>query len=381
MVAASSSPRAAALLVPSLAVALAAASLPTAASACSMLTFRDADRVLVGNNEDWKEPGYLWFEPGKDGRYGRVNVGFKNRFSQGSMNEKGLVFDAAVVPRVPWKGDPAKGTPMNLLEKIMNECATVEEALEYFEKYNSNYLAVSQFLFADATGDSAVITWRDGALSVERIEGRHLVATNSRLQGTGYRCQRHARAEQVLAEQGEVTVDAVTEVLDALHQQGEYFTTYSTIYDLKAKTVSIYNMANFDEVRTFDLAAELLKKPETYRLSKLFDESPKISDIQKLEPRRDFGTRVEVAAEVLDRYTGVYSPAPDVTVRVERDGGELRVISGPEGAARLFPESERVFRLAPDRGQVTFHVGDDGRVEGMTLHKQVDAYAARVGDL
>ncbi|MEO1367809.1 MAG: carcinine hydrolase/isopenicillin-N N-acyltransferase family protein, partial [Acidobacteriota bacterium] len=190
------SPRAAAALASSL--ALAAAFLPAAASACSILTFRDADRILVGNNEDWKEPGYLWFEPGADGRYGRVNVGFENRFSQGSMNEKGLIFDAAVVPDVPWEEDPTKETPTNLLEKIMDECATVEEALEYFETYNSPHLAFSQFLFADAAGDSAVVTWRDGALSVERIVGRHLVATNSRLQGTGYRCQRHARAEQVL---------------------------------------------------------------------------------------------------------------------------------------------------------------------------------------
>ncbi|MEM1180741.1 MAG: hypothetical protein AAGM22_20515, partial [Acidobacteriota bacterium] len=185
---------------------------PRPAEACSIFTFRDADTVLVGNNEDWREPGYLWFEPGGEGRYGRVNVGFRNRFSQGSMNEEGLVFDAAVVPEVPWEPDPSKETPDNLFEKIMDECATVEEALAYFETYNTKYLAVSQFLFADATGDSAVVTWRDGALSVERIDGRYLVATNTRLQGTGYRCQRHAKAEQVLSGEGAVTVDAVAEV-------------------------------------------------------------------------------------------------------------------------------------------------------------------------
>ncbi|MEM1179289.1 MAG: DUF3471 domain-containing protein, partial [Acidobacteriota bacterium] len=170
------------------------------------------------------------------------------------------------------------------------------------------------------------------------------------------------------------------EVLNSLRQQGPFFTTYSTVYDPKARAISIFNLANFNEVRTFRLAEELAKKPKTYRLAKIFDESPDIDEIREMEPRRDFGTRVTLSAEILDRYTGVYRPAPDVTVRVEREGDELRV-HGPEGVAHLFAESERVFRLAPDRGQVSFTVAADGSVDGMTLHKQADLYAARVGDL
>ena len=366
------------------ALALAALLLvPSHSEACSMLTLRDGDTVLVGNNEDWKEPGYIWFVPGKKGRYGRVNVGFKNLFAQGSLNEKGLVFDAAVVPDVPWQEDPAKPTPDNLLEKIMDEAETVAQAIEYFEKFNCPHLRRSQFLFADATGDSAVISWRDGALSVTPIDGAFQIATNTRLEGTEYRCQRHTRAQRELSG-ASVSPASVAATLDALHQVGPYFTTYSTIYDLRVGTVTIYNLANFDEAVTFELAAELRKGKKTYRLAKLFEQSPDIDDVQRASPRRDFGTRVELGREVLERYEGVYSPEKDVRVRVLRDGGELRLITAEkpkaENEARLFPESDRLFRIAPDHGQVSFDLSPDGQVKGLILHRQVDVYAERIED-
>lgn len=58
------------------------------AHACSMFTLVRDGVVLMGNNEDFVEPGYVWFVPPVEGRLGRVNFGFKgDRFAQGSMNE------------------------------------------------------------------------------------------------------------------------------------------------------------------------------------------------------------------------------------------------------------------------------------------------------
>lgn len=64
-----------------------------------------------------------------------------------------------------------------------------------------------------------------------------------------------------------------------------------------------------------------------------------------------------------------------------RDADGLRVENPGQPGARLFPESERVFRVAPDRGQVSFELAPDGRVTGLTLHKLSDVFARRVGDL
>ncbi len=354
--------------------------------ACAILTLHDDATVLMGNNEDWVEPGVIWFVPGKRGRFGRVNVGFRDDFAQGSMNEKGLSFDAAVVPDVDWKSDPSKPSTKNLLEKIMNECATVEEAIAVFETHNCKHLARSQFMFADATGNSAVVAWLpESGLSVERIDGNHQIVTNTRLQPSGYRCQRFTRAEQVLASSRvAVSLDTVAAALESIHQHGPgAFTSYSTVYDLVAKRVFVFNLANFDEVVSFDLNEELAKKPRTLKLAKVFTNSPAITELQQAPQRQEYGTRIVLAEDLLDRYAGIYVPtiAHEVQVRVSRHKDGLRVENPNQPSAFLFPESEVLFRIAPDRGQVTFKVAADGKVEGLTLHKQIDIFAKRVGDV
>lgn len=83
---------------------------------------------------------------------------------------------------------------------------------------------------------------------------------------------------------------------------------------------------------------------------------------------------------MLERYAGEYRPdiAPEVVTRIERDGNSLRVKNSGQPDATLYPETETIFRIAPDRGTVSFHVSAEGIVEGLTLHKGRDVYAARV---
>jgi len=356
---------------------------PTVAHACSIFTVVRDGQVLMGNNEDYVLPGVVWFVPAKDGKFGRVNVGFDTGFAQGSMNEKGLSFDGAALPEIAWEPDPSKETPKNVVDLIMNECATVSEAITYFEKYNAPFMKNAQIMFADATGDSAVITWLpETGLSVVRIEGDHQVVTNNRLEASGYRCQRFVKAEQTLAERTDASLDTMVAVMDSVHNRGPgAFTSYSTVYDLKKRKMFIYNLANFEEVVEFDLAAELKKGRKKYGMRSLFKNSPKLKDIKGAEQRYFWDTRVTLSASTLDKYVGTYAPneAPDVKIRVERDGEELRVINPGQPAAILYSETENVFRLKPDRGQVTFNVDADGAVTGMTLHKQRDMHAKRVG--
>ena len=354
----------------------------TETRACAIFTVARDGKVLMGNNEDYVKPGVIWFQPGKKGRYGRVNVGFDSGFAQGSMNEKGLSFDSAALPEVPWVEDPDKKTPKNLLEKIMNECATVEDALSRFKQYNCKHLAAAQFMLADASGTAVVVAWLPGqGLSIVPMEGDIQVVTNTRLEASGYRCQRFVKASQVLASMRDASLETMTSVLDAIHQRGPgAYTSYSIVYDLTDLRVHVYNLANFDEVVEFDLMEELRRnRRRVMELAALFENSPPLEAVTGVEQRQHWDTRVALDDALLDRYEGFYSPAPGITVEVERDAeGGLRVINPGQPTATLFPESETLFRIAPDRGQVSFRVTDDGRVEGLTLHKQADVFAERV---
>jgi hypothetical protein len=340
-------------------------------------------QVWLANNEDWVRGGILWFVPADKDRLGRVNVGFDLEFAQGSMNEKGLCFDGTALPKVDWKADPDKKDADNLIELIMDRCATVPEAIRLFEQYNCHHLAAGQFMFADANGDSAVIGWLpDVGLSVVRRTRDHQIVTNTRLEQSGYRCQRFTKAEQLLQARKDASLDTIAEVLEAVHQRGRGgCTTYSTIYDLKARKIYLYNLANFKDVARFDLAAELAKGRRMYFMNQVVANSPKLADLKTGDQRVDFGTRVELDPAILDRYAGTYRPASgdsNKLIQVERSDANLRVKVEGQPDAVLYPESEGRFRISPDRGQVSFRLGPNRKVESLVLHKSKDLVADRV---
>jgi hypothetical protein len=369
------------------AVAFVALVQPSIVLACTFFAVHHDSKIFFCNNEDFTKPGYVWFTPKESGKYGRVNLGFDDNFAQGSMNEKGLAFDAAALQYVPWIPDPMRETPRNLLEKIMNECGTVKEALEYFEKYNCHHLADGQFLFADAEGDMAVVSWLpEQGLSISRTKADHLVVTNTRLEASGYRCQRSIRVEQVLAESKPQDVNGLAAVLDAVHQHGPGgFTSYSNIFDLKSRKIFVFNLANYSESIELDLQEELSKNhAASTPLASLFSHSPSLDDIRSGEQRTQYGTAIELSVAELDELTGTYSPESDSSVRftVRRDNRVLLVDNPGQPTATLFSESKLSFRIAPDRGQVTFLTAEDDemKVTGLILHKERDLRAVRVAE-
>jgi len=353
--------------------------------ACSAFCVVRDGKVFFCNNEDFTKPGFIWFVPAAKGRFGRVNLGFDDRFAQGSMNEKGLAFDAMALQKVPWKADPSKETPQNLIEKIMNECQSVEEALLYFDKYNCRHLGGGQFLFADAIGDAAVVAWLpDSGISITRISSDHLLATNTPLEASGYRCQRFVKAEQMLGALMNTEPSSVAAVLNAVHQRGPgAFTSYSNIFDLRNRTVHLYNLANYEESVVLNLRKELDNGSTKSRpLAEFFRASPTLDSIRAGEQRSSWDTRVPLTNEQLDKMVGTYSPEQDSTVKfdVRRGDGVLLVENPGQPVAALIPESNTSFRIAPDRGQVTFvfRAENDAVPTGLILHKGRDVRANRV---
>lgn len=390
--------------------ALATCWIAQASSACTVFVVVRDGQVLFANNEDFCKPGHYWVTGGGGEKLARINFGFADGRVQGSMNEAGLAFDGMALAEVQWEPDAEKQTPRSVMDLMMDSCGSVGEAIEYLERYNCTFLADSQVLIADATGDAALVSWRiDGGMDVKRIAGDRLIGTNHRQSLSGYRCQRYVRASQVIDSITECTPSTIAKVLDAVRQEGpEAYTTYSTIYDLKKRQVTVFNLADFDEPILFNLASEIAKGAEakqglktratrlltlgrfgsdvaTNPLRPRFASGRTESDLKSRPQRTDFGTTVDLPISHLDRCVGTYRSAddPKLQFRIQRSGDRL-VVENPQQAnnAILAPESATYFRIQPDRGAVSFQMPEASglKATGLVLHKQIDLYAVRVSD-
>ena len=98
--------------------------------------------------------------PAENGKYGYAGYGFENGHIQGGINETGLFFDwfaqgGTLAPLLAEK----EVYPGELSTAILPECASVQEALMLYEKYNDRNLGYATLLLADSTGDMATLTW------------------------------------------------------------------------------------------------------------------------------------------------------------------------------------------------------------------------------
>jgi len=144
--------------------------------ACTAFFASQGDKVLVGNNEDYINPiTKIWFEPAEDKKYGRVYFGFDNFWPQGGMNDQGLFFDGFATRQKKIKISMYKPKYQgNLIDKVMAECASVEEVINIFDRYNLQFMKKFMLMFADKTGVSAII---EGDVVI-RKKGRYQVITN-----------------------------------------------------------------------------------------------------------------------------------------------------------------------------------------------------------
>ena len=225
--------------------------------------------VLAGNNEDWKNPKTkIWFIPASNGEYGRVCVGFDDMYAQGGMNDQGLFIDANALAPTGW--EPIEGKPTfrgALMDRILAECATVEDAIAYCNDYNITGLARARFPIADRTGASVVIEYGNGKVQYVKKTGGYQIATNfviTNVKGENYPCTRYRIADKMLKNAEDVSLDLVRAVLSATHQEGQYPTVYSNICDLSNGIFYLYNFHNFEEVVQFNLEEELKKGRKTY---------------------------------------------------------------------------------------------------------------------
>jgi hypothetical protein len=266
-------------------------------SGCTVFTISKGDRVFFGGNDDYIHPdSYYWVDPGKGDRYGVLWIGQPDNVQQG-VNEQGLAYDANGLPRAEvnphLERERVGGDYTNYPVRIMHECATVEEVIDWVNMHQRYPYMHDQMQFADASGDAVIISaGADGEMVFTRKSkgDGYLVSTNFNVanpsNGYGYPCWRYDTAsewlESLLNRAGELTAEDAARVLEAVHvEDGASWTIESLVADLPKGIVYLYYFHQFDQPVVLNVADELANPRAGGPLSKLFPE-----DVQQEAARR-----------------------------------------------------------------------------------------------
>ena len=235
--------------------------------ACTIFVLTDGARSLFFNNEDWSNTRTrIWFAPAAPGHYGCAYVGFDDGMAQGGFNTKGVAFDWVAGYMEDWPPDPSmKRAPGKPCERMLETCATVEDAIAFYRQYWEPGFSKAKILVADSTGASAIIGAGGGKLRVER---------SRQSRGFGY-CD--PKLQKILAKPPGPTVSNGAAILRACLQPGETPTRYSNVYDLKSGDVFLFDNPERDSSVKLNLAAELANGGHYYdipRIRQQFTQSP-----------------------------------------------------------------------------------------------------------
>ncbi len=240
--------------------------------ACTLIKTTTNGKTIVGNNEDFTNPDTrIWFEPGHGTGFGAVYVGYNSLSPEGGVNEAGLMFDAFGMPNKPLKDTTGKAPvfELDLKRKIMKECSTAEQVKALLETYNLYFWSHSVWVFVDKSGTYLVV---DGD---SRVLGRnpYFVQTNFRQaeikDEKEITCQRYLKAMSLLKSRSEPSKEYCTALMDSVHQES---TVYTTVYDLEAGTIDLYNIHDYSQVVRYNIKDEMKKGKRVLRIPDLFPE-------------------------------------------------------------------------------------------------------------
>jgi hypothetical protein len=232
------------------------------AHACTIFVITDAQHILFCNSEDFSNPRTkIWFVPGVEGKHGCACVGFNDGWAQGGLNTEGLAFDWVAGYKEKWepnpKLQPVKG---NSSQRMVESCASVQEAIAFFQTHREPCFSYAKILIGDRTGESVVIGAKDGQLSIDR---------RSESRALGYRGQ---LAQDMLLQNPRPTLTNAAKILRAAVQEGQYATKYSNVFDLKSGDIYIYRFPDQTDPVKLSLAEELKKGRHYYDIPELKDQ-------------------------------------------------------------------------------------------------------------
>lgn len=228
-------------------------------NACSIFCAAKNGKVLAAGNEDWSDSNtQMWVSERREGRYGMVNFGHMDYQVQAAINEHGLFFDFAAIPKAKGKGLEGKvKLNTNLFTEILSTCKTIDEAMVLLHSYEYPS-AWNQVLMADAYGESVIVN-QDTIL---RSTLDHQIATNfnaCKLEMGNYNCRRYEIIENGITNSDDISIPLFRKLLSNSHQEGNYPTQYSYIFDLKKGNMYLYSFHNYENVVVLNVVDEVNK--------------------------------------------------------------------------------------------------------------------------
>jgi hypothetical protein len=236
--------------------------------ACTAFTLTDDVHALLCHNEDWVNPNTrIWFVPAVASHYGCEFVGFDDNWGQGGMNTAGLAYDWVSGYKAQWERGPnmmtVKGNPSELM---LQTCATVDQAIVFFQTHWEPSFSNGNILVADRSGVSVRIGARDGVLTIKM---------KKTFQGFGYGGKIVSKMQ---SDDSQPTLSNAEKILQAARQLGKGGTKYSTVYDIKSGTVFLFPVPGSEDIVAFNLDQELKKDGHFYDM-------PMINEQLKHEPK------------------------------------------------------------------------------------------------
>ncbi|HSH67429.1 MAG TPA: tetratricopeptide repeat protein, partial [Bacteroidia bacterium] len=210
-----------------------------------------------------------WFEPGNGSNYGYMSVGFDNDFTQGAINEKGLMFDGFAMPyRAIKNGKGKKVIPITeVIATIMHSFSNVREVKEHLSTINLEGMESCMLVFVDRTGEYLYVAGDELVLGNEAEQLFSNFYPHTKPEDVKLDYYQNG-LKFVNSSEATLSIAYCTQVMDNLHQNNS--TQYTTIYDLETTTIRIYHYHNYSNHVDINLSAELKKGKHKLIIPELF---------------------------------------------------------------------------------------------------------------
>ncbi len=292
------------------------------AKACLILVLSDGNEVLVANHEDWfATNSAVRFIPASDHRYASIVFTFEDEgWAQGGMNEHGLFFDGAFTPNPALDFTTGQKVDYNgyIWQAVLDRCKSVDEALDFIQKYKLPDLDYAHVVLADSTGHAAVLGVANGSVAIHE-SNREIVQTNFNRwhpeMSEDLTCSRYEKTLQIIHEK-EVSKELMLEVLANTHQDS--LTVYSNIYDLRNKEILVFQDRDFENPIPISFHA-MQDKDCLIPLSTLTKLQDGVIDCEPSE--------VQISGKVVDE-AGIPIPYANIGIKASHIG----TISDPDGS-------------------------------------------------
>jgi hypothetical protein len=228
---------------------------------CTMFSIQAGNINYFGNNEDWSDSNpIIGFSSASATNFGFMWVGFSNSYAQGGMNEAGLCFDWYAGFSTNWTADPAKAYfNGDMCKEILRKCTKVEEVINYFETYNIPSFQSARPMYIDKYGNSIILKWENGQVEAEYRDGDY------QLQGA-----KATTIKPILDSQTSFSLPYMADLLNKAHQEGNYPTQYSNIFDTYNSKIYLFTLFDYSQCIAIDLKAELEKGDAIYNIKELY---------------------------------------------------------------------------------------------------------------